>query len=189
MLLDSLYEMLAYSSQRLPTTLLTNAMLAHGRRLNRLAAIQHPNLIIQVSLDGSCSETHDAYRGKGSWKKTIRGIHSLQQCGMHVRLSTTETPANTLDLANICTFHQSIGISEADHIVRPLARRGASQEGLEVSRETLQPELTVSVQGVYWHPLSTDDDMLVSHTIFPLSEHVDLVSKKLQGAQALQTVQ
>jgi hypothetical protein len=81
------------------------------------------------------------------------------------------------------------GYSESDHIVRPLARRGASQEGMEVSRETLQPELTVSLQGVYWHPLSTDDDMLVSHTIFPLSEHVNLVSEKLQGAQALQTVQ
>jgi MoaA/NifB/PqqE/SkfB family radical SAM enzyme len=189
MLLDSLYDMLSYSSQRLPTTLLTNAMLASGRRLDRLAAVQHPNLIIQVSLDGSCPETHDAYRGAGSWEKTLTGIHSLQQRGLHVRLSTTETPANTHDLDAICTLHHSLGISEADHIVRPLARRGASQEGLEVSRETLQPELTVSVQGVYWHPLSTDEDMLVSHTIFPLSEHVDLVSKKLQGAQALQTVQ
>jgi sulfatase maturation enzyme AslB (radical SAM superfamily) len=81
MLLDSLYDMLFYSAQRLPTTLLTNAMLVRGRRLDRLAAVHHPNLIVQVSLDGSCPETHDAYRGMGSWEKTIRGIRSLQQRG------------------------------------------------------------------------------------------------------------
>lgn len=189
MLLDSLYDMLAYSANRLPTTLLTNAMLASGKRLERLAAVNHPNLIIQVSLDGSRPETHDAYRGAGSWQKTTAGIQRLQERGLHVRLSTTETPANTLDLDLICAFHQSLNIPEEDHIIRPLARRGASEEGMEVSRDTLLPELTVSRDGVYWHPLSTDDDMLVSKTIFPLADHVNIVMKKLQNAQALQTVQ
>jgi MoaA/NifB/PqqE/SkfB family radical SAM enzyme len=189
MLLDNLYDMLAYASHRLPTTLLTNAVLAHGRRLHQLAAINNSNLTIQVSLDGSRPKTNDAYRGRGSWEKTVAGIRRLQAHGLHLRLSTTETPANTHDLAHVCAFHHSLGIPEEDHIIRPLARRGASQEGMEVSRETLQPELTVSVQGVYWHPLSTDADMLVSDTIFPLADHVNLILKKLQKAQALQTVQ
>jgi MoaA/NifB/PqqE/SkfB family radical SAM enzyme len=189
MLLDSIYDMLAYASARIPTTLLTNAMLAHGSRLKRLAAVNHPNLIVQVSLDGSRPETNDAYRGRGSWDKTVTGIRRLQARGMHVRLSTTETPANLHDQDNICAFHLSLGIPEEDHIVRPLARRGASQTGMQVSRENLLPELTVNRQGVYWHPLSTDADMLVSDTIFPLSDHVNAVMKKLQSAQALQTVQ
>jgi hypothetical protein len=119
----------------------------------------------------------------------VAGIRNLQKCGLHVRLSTTETPANSADMNAVCAFHLSLGISEEDHIVRPLARRGASQFGMEISRETLLPELTVSRDGVYWHPLSTDEDMLVSQTIFPLAGHVEVVMKKLQSAQALQTVQ
>jgi sulfatase maturation enzyme AslB (radical SAM superfamily) len=160
---------------RVNTTLLTNAMLAHGRRLDRLAAINQPNLVIQVSLDGSRPETHDAYRGPGTWEKTVAGIRRLQESGLHVRISTTETPANSHDQAGICAYHLSLGIPEEDHIIRPLARRGASHEGMQVSRETLLPELTVSREGVYWHPLSTDEDMLVSKTIFPLADHVGIV--------------
>ena len=72
--------------------------------------------------------------------------------------------------------------------MRPLARRGAAQEGMPVSRDTLSPEITVSMKGVYWHPLSTDEDMRISEQIFPLSEPVRLVMKKLQSAQALQAV-
>jgi len=189
MLLDNLYDMLAYAAHRLPTTLLTNAVLAQGKRLERLVAVNHPNLIIQVSLDGSRPETNDAYRGPGSWSKTVAGIQRLQANGFRVRISTTQTPANIHDMDHICAFHRALGIPEEDHIIRPLARRGASQEGIEVSRDTLQPELTVSIQGVYWHPLSTHADMLVSETIFPLADHVGLILKKLQGAQALQTVQ
>jgi MoaA/NifB/PqqE/SkfB family radical SAM enzyme len=188
LLLDSIYEMLAYASARMPTTLLTNAMLASGKRLDRLAAAANPDLAVQVSLDGGRAETHDAYRGKGSWVKTVAGIRNMQERGLHVRLSTTETPANESSLEEICAFHQSLGIPETDHFVRPLARRGASREGVEVSRETLAPEITVSAQGVFWHPLSTDADMLVSAQIFPLSEPVKLVLEKLQSAQALQTV-
>jgi hypothetical protein len=69
-----------------------------------------------------------------------------------------------------------------------LGRRGAAQEGLLVSRDTLAPEITVSVKGVFWHPLSTDEDMRISDQIFPLSVPVQLVMEKLQRAQALQTV-
>jgi MoaA/NifB/PqqE/SkfB family radical SAM enzyme len=188
LLLDSIYAMLSYASERLPTTLLTNAMLARGKRLDRLSALANANLTVQVSLDGGSAEPHDANRGKGSWAKTVEGIRALQERGLRVRLSTTETPANQDCLAEICSFHHSIGIAEADHFVRPLARRGAAQEGIEVDRETLAPEITVSARGVFWHPLSTDEDMLVSAQILPLSEPVRLVKEKLRSAQALQTV-
>lgn len=188
LLLDAIYEMLAYASTRLPTTLLTNAMLARGKRLERLCSVASPNLIVQVSLDGGQAETHDAYRGNGSWGKTVEGIRSLLEKGFRVRVSTTETPANQSSLAEICAFHQALGISEENHFVRPLARRGAAKEGMLVSRDTLSPEITVSVNGVYWHPLSTDEDMRISEQIFPLSASVSVVMEKLQSAQALQAV-
>jgi MoaA/NifB/PqqE/SkfB family radical SAM enzyme len=169
-LLDEIYDMLSYASAHMPTTVLTNAMLFRGARLEKLSSILNQNLTIQVSLDGSCPEHHDPYRGSGSWKKTLEGISTIQKCNFQVRISTTETPANTHYLDQICEFRHSLGVSDEDHFIRPLAKRGFSSEGLEVGKQSLIPELTINAEGVYWHPLSTDPDLLVSSSIFPLAE-------------------
>jgi MoaA/NifB/PqqE/SkfB family radical SAM enzyme len=185
LLLSNIFNMLTYSSQRLKTTVLTNAMLFHGARLESLCAIQDGNLLLQVSLDGSCPEQHDPYRGQGSWVKTVEGIRNLQQRELRVSLSTTVTPANSDHLDEICAFHYSLGIPEEDHIIRPLARRGFANEGVDVSKQTLLPEITVNADGVYWHPLSTDPDMLVTRQIFPLADAVCQVRRELEDmAQA-----
>ncbi len=181
LLLDEIYPMLAYASQRLPTTLLTNAMLLQGRRLAQLQAVANDQLTIQVSLDGGQAAAHDANRGDGSWARTVAGIQTLLRQGFHVRLSTTETAANSASLAEICALHESWGIPEADHLIRPLARRGFSAAGLEVGLENLSPELTVNVDGVYWHPLATDADLLVTPKIFPLAEAVEKVRAQLSA--------
>jgi MoaA/NifB/PqqE/SkfB family radical SAM enzyme len=179
LLLDEIYEILAFATQRLPTSLLTNAMLVKGRRLEALRAIRSEALILQVSLDGSAPEQHDAYRGPGSWAKTVKGIKTLLEHGFRVRLSTTETPANRAHLDEICAFHEALGIPEADHIIRPLAKRGFSAEGIPVRKQDLVPELTVNRDGVYWHPISTDSDMQVSEQIFPLSRALEQMQEEL----------
>jgi MoaA/NifB/PqqE/SkfB family radical SAM enzyme len=179
LVLNDIYEMLAYASQRLPTTVLTNAMLLRGARLERLRAIRNDNLIVQVSLDGGRPEHHDPYRGAGSWLKTVEGIRGVMEAGLSLRLSTTTTPANAAHLDRICEFHLGLGIREEDHFIRPLAKRGCSREGLEIVRETMAPEITVNQEGVYWHPLATDADMLVCKSIFPLAAAVALVKEQL----------
>ena len=166
-ILDDIYEILAYSSDKLPTTILTNAMLFSDKRLKKLIKINNERLFIQVSLDGSRPEHHDPFRGPGSWQKTVDGIHKLLELGFRIRLSTTETPSNTEYLDEICDFRRSLGISDDDHIIRPLAKRGFSGEGMEVGKHNLIPEMTINAQGVYWHPLSTDPDLLVRTEIFP----------------------
>jgi sulfatase maturation enzyme AslB (radical SAM superfamily) len=175
LILDEIYAMLAYASTCLPTTLLTNAMLIKNARLERLLNVQHPNLIIQVSLDGGQAEHHDAYRGAGSWAKTVAGLETLLAHDFQVRLSTTETPANCAHLDEICQFHTTLGIPEEHHFIRPLAKRGFASEGLEVSQANLVPELTVNREGVFWHPLTTEADMLVSDSLFPLAAAVEQV--------------
>src|SRR5258707_1887724 len=160
-LLNDLYDMLAYASARVKTTVLTNAMLIRGARLEKLKAIANHNLIVQVSLDGGKPEHHDAYRGAGSWHKTVDGIKILQDGGFRVRFGTTETPANSMHLETLCAFHRSLGIPDEDHFIRPLAKRGYSREGLELGMGNLMPELTVNLDGDFWHPLSTDPDMQV----------------------------
>jgi MoaA/NifB/PqqE/SkfB family radical SAM enzyme len=182
-ILDDIYEMLAYSAARIKTTVLTNAMLLRGPRLERLVsvagAVPNENLIVQVSLDGGRPEDHDAYRGKGTWEKTVEGIHLLQGSGFRVRLGTTETPVNSAHLSKLCEFHRSLGIPDEDHFVRPLAKRGYSREGLELDMGNLVPEVTVNVDGVFWHPLSTDADMQVSRTLFPLAQSVEKIREQL----------
>ena len=191
-IMNEIYDMLAYASARVKTTVLTNAMIVRGPRLEKLVAIANDNLIVQVSLDGGRAEHHDAYRGAGAWAKTVEGIALLQERGFRVRLATTETPANAPHLETICAFHRSLGIPDHDHFIRPLAKRGYSKEGLELGMANLLPELTVNLDGVFWHPLSTDADMQVSKKMFPLASAYDRVKTQLEvmartGAAPLMT--
>jgi hypothetical protein len=49
--------------------------------------------------------------------------------------------------------------------------RGAASEGIAVTRVDLVPEVTITAEGVYWHPVGAEDaDLLVRREIFPLSE-------------------
>jgi MoaA/NifB/PqqE/SkfB family radical SAM enzyme len=180
-ILNEIYDMLVYASARLRTTVLTNAMFLRGKRLEKLRTIANGNLIIQVSLDGAQPAHHDAYRGQGSWAKTVEGIKRLLDLGFHVRLATTETPANVAHLAKLREFRSSLGIPEEDHFIRPMARRGFAQEGVEVSVETLLPEVTVTADGVYWHPLvsPSDTDMRVSQNIDSLATAVACIQEQL----------
>src|SRR5215813_3055808 len=179
-LLPDIYDMLAYSSARMQTTVLTNAMLLHGTRLEKLVALANDRLIVQVSLDGGRPEDHDAYRGAGSWVRAVDGIRKLQARGFRVRLGTTETPVNSASMHQLCAFHRSLGIPDEDHFVRPLAKRGYSREGLELSMANLVPEVTVNLDGVFWHPLSTDADMQVSKKLFPLATAVERIQRQLE---------
>jgi MoaA/NifB/PqqE/SkfB family radical SAM enzyme len=174
-LLDEIYEMLAYAAARMKTTVLTNAMLLKSRRLERLGALRHDNLVMQVSLDGAQAAQHDAWRGAGSFAKTVEGIQALLANGFQVRVATTETTANSAHLAAICEFHRALGIREEQHLIRPLAKRGFSAAGLAVGIANLSPELTVNVEGVFWHPISTARDMQISKQIFPLAAARDRV--------------
>jgi MoaA/NifB/PqqE/SkfB family radical SAM enzyme len=180
-ILDDIYDMLAYASARLPTTVLTNGLLLRGRRLERLMAVHNDNLVMQVSLDGARPEHHDAYRGAGTWAQAVEAIRQLQDRGLHLRLSSTETPANAGHLDELHAFRRSLGIPDEEQVVRPLAHRGFAREGLEVGVDSLMPEVTVTVDGVFWHPLASpsSDDMLVTSQIFPLEEAVACIRQQL----------
>jgi MoaA/NifB/PqqE/SkfB family radical SAM enzyme len=179
-LLDDIYAMLAYAAARAETTVLTNAIPLRGIRLERLAALNSPRLTVQVSLDGAAPAHHDPYRGPGTWQQTVDGIRRLLDAGLRVRLATTETPANTAHLAELAAYRRSLGIPDDDHVIRPLARRGYAVEGIDVEPATLVPEVTATVDGIYWHPLAspTSRDMLVTPHHFPLAEAVRCIEEQ-----------
>ena len=72
----------------------TAAMLTSGRREQRLSSIQ-------VSIDGSCPEIHDASRGRGSFDRAIRGLRLLHEAGLPVTSRVTINRYNVDDLENI----------------------------------------------------------------------------------------
>ena len=182
-LLPDLAERLNYAAERLPTTVLSNAMLFSGRRLELLRRVSR-TVSVQVSLDGGEAETHDAYRGAGSWERTVAGIRTLQALGFTVLIGSTETPANRARLDRLAAFVGALGIPPERHFVRPLAKRGFSQEGLELSAAELAPELTVSQDGVYWHPLALDADLLLTRRIFPLAAAWELLACRWRELRA-----
>lgn len=186
-ILHDIFDMIAYGLERMRhVTILSNGILLKGKRLAQLEALpQRERLTLQISLDGSNAEIHDFYRGAGSWQKAIDAIVRLKEAEFHVRLGTTQTPENTSDLSATCALHRSLNIPDEDHIVRPLVKRGFSVKGMPLSLPALEPEVTVNRDGVYWHPVATDDDLIISRTLFPLAESVEQIQAIRQSMMAV----
>jgi MoaA/NifB/PqqE/SkfB family radical SAM enzyme len=177
-ILHDIFEMIRFGLERMHVTVLSNGILLKGTRLQKLATLPYRDrLTLQISLDGSTAAIHDGYRGTGSWQKAIDAIQRLKAGGFHVRLGTTQTPENSHDLASMCQLHRSLGIPDEDHIIRPLVRRGFSTKGMAISLPALEPEVTVNRDGVYWHPVATDPDLLISPQLFPLRDAVEQIKE------------
>lgn len=150
-------DMLAFAATRLPTTVLTNAMLFRGRRaddLRRLAEVE--NLIIQTSVDSADSDVHDALRGSGTWARAMEGIEFALGLGLRVSVASTETLSNREGLPRLTGHLESLGVRPGDHAIRPLVARGFSEDGMGVGIDSLVPELTVTADGLWWHPIGAD---------------------------------
>ena len=154
--------MIAYSSERLPTVVLTNAMLFTGRRRGELEALADlPRLTLQTSLDGARAETHDLWRGAGSWARAMDGIAVATELGLPLRVAMTETQDNRSEVGELGEMLAGLGIAPEDFAVRPLVKRGFAADadaGEEVSEALVVPELTVTADGLHWHPIGGDVD-------------------------------
>ena len=109
-----LWELIdAVVDHRMVYSILTNGTLIakktlksfeNGGRRNRLTSIQ-------VSIDGSCPEIHDKSRGKGSFKKALRGLRLLKEAGFPATVRVTVNRYNVDDLENIARLLlEEIGI-------------------------------------------------------------------------------
>ncbi len=152
--------MLEYASERLDTVVLTNAMLftaRRGRELRRLSG--RPRLVLQTSLDGARPQTHDRWRGEGSWTRAIHGIDYARELGLSLRVALTETPDNRAEVEELRTLLAARGVTGAQFAVRPLVARGFAEgleAGTEVSKAVMAPELTITADGAHWHPVGGD---------------------------------
>lgn len=90
-LLDSIVR------NRMRFALLSNGSLIDDEIAEFIAATRRCDHV-QVSVDGSRAETHDACRGKGSFDGALRGIRTLQRHGVHVAVRVTIHRRNVHDL-------------------------------------------------------------------------------------------
>lgn len=178
-LLPDIDELVKACTSVLPTTLLTNGMLLHGRRRERLRRMDREQLALQISVDSPTPALHDSHRGAGSWARAIAGIHTAQAEGFRVRVAATLDRPRAHEIATFRGFLDDLGVQRADQVIRSLAHRGVADGGLELTVDSLIPEVTVTADGIYWHPVSADDeDQLVSREIFPLKVAIDEVTRR-----------
>jgi len=175
-LLPYLGSMVVDCAEHLPVVILTNGMLFRGAGLKQLQAMPRDRVAMQISIDSPTSLIHDRHRGLGSWQRAIAGVATAKSEGFRVRVAATVGGEDGVDAVELQTFFDELSIDRADQIIRPVAREGASLEGVLLTTDTLIPEVTVTAQGVYWHPVAaTDPDALVTSQIEPISEALDKV--------------
>ncbi|GAB3232111.1 radical SAM protein [Glycomyces halotolerans] len=180
-LLPDLDDIVAACIARAPTTLLTNGMLFRGRRLETLRAMPRDGLALQISLDSATPELHDRHRGKGTWQRALDGVRTALAEGFRVRVAAT-VAAGESGADEAAAFHtllDQVGIARPDQVIRPIAQRGYADDGVALTVESLIPEVTVTADGVYWHPVAADhDDQLVTRDLFPLGDAIEEVRRR-----------
>jgi pyruvate-formate lyase-activating enzyme/TusA-related sulfurtransferase len=182
-LLGDIGDILTACAAAAPTTVLTNGMLLVGRRLDILRALPRVRVTLQVSLDSPTPERHDQHRGAGTWAKAWKGIERARTEGFRVRLAATV--ATESEAAEFRQFLDDRKIGEQDRVIRRIALRGFAEEGIALARADLVPEITVTADGVYWHPVGAEDeDLLVTRDIFPLADAFDAARRAWERERA-----
>ncbi len=176
-------ELLAEMSEVLPVLALTNGTLFQRALLDRMDILRDADVTLQISLDHSEPETNDAMRGPENFRKVVEAIPELLRRGIGVRIATTLEQQDGDDLERLCALHRGLGVSDDDHVVRPIIRRGraeTSEMGVVARYLDLEPELTITVDGAFWSPFAPtvrqgvlDTDLLLSRTVRPLQRPLD----------------
>jgi pyruvate-formate lyase-activating enzyme len=182
-LLEDIGEILLACSSAAPTTVLTNGMLFAGRRGEVLQTLPRDRIIVQISLDSPSPDLHNRHRGAGSWARALEGIQYARAEGFRVRLAATVSTDDEAD--QFRRFLDEQNIAPDDRVIRRIALRGFAHHGLAVTRTDLVPEITITAEGVYWHPVGAEDaDLLVTREIFPLSESFAAVKRAFEIERA-----
>lgn len=182
-------EIIVAMTEHLPVTLLTNGTLFGGDRLDALDVLLDRPIRFQISLDSPDPEPNDAMRGQLNYAKVVEAVPRMVQRGHTVRIATTldegDMPAD--DRARLCALHRSWGITDDDHLVRPIITSGRAEDtglGQRFERDQLPPELTIADHGAFWSPFGptvhngrTDTHLLITRTTLPL----DVPARALLG--------
>ncbi len=89
--------------------------------------------VISLSLDGSCPEIHDTFRGvPGSFEWTVNGWKTAQSLGLKLQINTTVTRHNLYDLPKIFTLVRQMGAMTWSVFFLVPTGRGLSEDEISV---------------------------------------------------------
>ena len=197
-LVPEMPELLVELSRVLPVLVLSNGTLFRRDLLERMAPLADADVTLQISLDRPDPQANDAMRGPENFHRVVEAVPALLQRGVRVRIATTLEEEDAEDLARLCALHRGLGVSDDDHVVRPVIRRGRAETGSMgvVARYLdLEPELTVTADGAFWSPFAPtvtrgvlDTDLLLTRTVRPLRRPLDamlaVVGARPEGADS-----
>jgi hypothetical protein len=113
------------------------------------------------------------------------GIAYARDLGLTVRVAMTETPENRDEVTELGALLAGLGVTGTAFAVRPLVGRGfaaGAPTAMDVRDATIAPELTVTADGVHWHPVGADldssPDMLVAGGQPPLRDAKRMVVER-----------
>jgi sulfatase maturation enzyme AslB (radical SAM superfamily) len=191
-MVPSMPETIARLSEILPTVVLSNGTLFHGPRLERIvAALAGKDVHIQISLDAPDAFANDTKRGEDNFSDVCSAIPRLVERGLKVRIATTTEDLSDGDKDRLCALHRTWGVTDEDHVVRPIVSRGrAALDGIGVAAglENLPNELCITADGAFWSAFGptvrngrTDTDLLISRTTAPLSKPAEIMLRLASG--------
>jgi MoaA/NifB/PqqE/SkfB family radical SAM enzyme len=178
-------------SKVLPVLVLTNGTLFARALLDRMELLVHADVTLQISLDHADPEANDVMRGPENFRKVVEAVPELLRRGIAVRIATTLEQEDPDELERLCDLHRGLGVSDDDHVVRPIIRRGRAdtgQLGVVARYLDLEPELTITADGAFWSPFAPtvrngtlDTDLLLTRTVRPLQRPLDAMCTVLRG--------
>ncbi len=191
-MVPSMPETIARLSDILPVVVLSNGTLFHGPRLERIvSALAGKDVHIQISLDAPDAFANDTKRGEDNFDDVCSAIPRLVARGLRVRIATTTEDLADADRERLCALHRTWGVTDDDHVVRPIVSRGrAALDGIGVSATVtdLPAELCITADGAFWSAFGptvrngrTDTDMLISRTTAPLSKPAEIMVRLASG--------
>lgn len=192
-------EILLELESHLPVLVLSNATLFSGRVLEDVRRLAGKRIALQISLDSASPEENDEMRAQDNFEKVVTAIPKLVEMGIHVRIATTGGDRTAEEDAALCALHRSFGITDDDHVVRPIVHRGraaTNEMGVVATAHDLPAELTVTADGAFWTPFGPtvrngrlDTDMLLARTTFPLEVSIaamlEIAGAKPAGGDSL----
>jgi radical SAM protein with 4Fe4S-binding SPASM domain len=123
---DDIFDLIEYASvtQKLEPIILTNGTLLDEEKIKELK--NYPDIIVQVSLEGSTASVNDSIRGSGVFDKALKSIDLLTKFNVKTIVTSTATSGNIDEIPRLSDIlHQKK--AQAHHILW-LHRRGRARE-------------------------------------------------------------
>ena len=93
-----------------------------------------------------------------------------------MRVAATYSAADAVDAGDLDQMLADLGIAAEDRLIRPVAKEGYADTGVEINIDTIEPEPTLTADGAWWHPVAVTNPYLkITDIPLPLEHVLDVM--------------